>query len=128
MTRPKTDTNARVNEARSLEKRIDEVLKAIRKLGYGRTLDQADMAARRRALQQQYAQLSMQYLKAVSVLPTETKVLLTTDGEPGTILNGITFDPATGEWTEYEVQTARGIERWYRRDFVLMAEIEQKDQ
>jgi len=122
-----TNQNVRVNEARSLEKRIDAVLKAIRKLGYGRTLDQADMAARRRALQREYAQLSMQYLKAVSAIPTETKVVNTTDGETGSILNGITFDPAMGEWTEYEVQTARGVERWQRRDFVLMDEIEAND-
>jgi hypothetical protein len=38
-------------------------------------------------------------------LPTETRVLNTTDGETGTILNGFTYDPAAGEWTEYEVAT-----------------------
>jgi hypothetical protein len=31
-------------------------------------------------------------------------VLNTTDGEPGTILNGYTLDPACG-WVEYEVVT-----------------------
>jgi hypothetical protein len=57
-------------------------------------------------------------------LPAGTKVLNTDDGEPGTILNGFTFNQATGEWTEYEVETAYGIERWERRKFVLMTEIE----
>jgi len=44
-------------------------------------------------------------------LPSETRVLNTNDGEPGTILNGFTYDPSTGEWTEYEVVTQYGIER-----------------
>ena len=39
-------------------------------------------------------------------LPNGTKVVNTDDGEPGTIVNAFTFDPQTGEWTEYEVETA----------------------
>ena len=58
------------------------------------------------------------------VIPCGTRVLNTNDGEPGTIMNGFTFDPAAGGWTEYEVETAYGIERWQRSDFVLMSEIE----
>ena len=56
-------------------------------------------------------------------LPAETRVLNTNDGEPGTILNGFTYDPATGEWTEYEVVTQHGIERWQRSDFILFSEM-----
>jgi hypothetical protein len=61
-------------------------------------------------------------------IPNGTKILNTNDGEPGTILNGFAFDRATGEWTEYEVETAYGIDRWQRSDFVLMAEIEGNDE
>jgi hypothetical protein len=57
-----------------------------------------------------------------AALPAGTRVLNTNDAEPGTIRNGISFDPATG-WSEYEVQTQYGIERWKRTDFVLMSEI-----
>ena len=56
-------------------------------------------------------------------LPNGTRVLNTTDGEPGIIMNGFSFDPATG-WYEYEVETAYGVERWLRSDFVLMSELE----
>ncbi len=56
-------------------------------------------------------------------LPTGTRVLNMNDAEPGTILNGFAFDPATG-WTEYEVETKYGTERWLRSDFVLMSEID----
>ena len=56
-------------------------------------------------------------------IPNGTRVLNTNDGEPGTIMNGFAWDK-TGEWTEYEVETAYGIERWQRSDFVLMSEIE----
>jgi hypothetical protein len=59
-----------------------------------------------------------------NAIPGGTKVLNTNDAEPGTIMNGFTFDRATGEWTEYEVETAYGVERWQRTDFVLMAEID----
>jgi hypothetical protein len=58
-------------------------------------------------------------------LPGETRVLNVHDGEAGTILNGFTFDPNTGEWTEYEVVTQYGIERWQRSDFILFSEIEE---
>jgi len=58
-------------------------------------------------------------------LPAETRVLNTYDGEPGSILNGFTFDPSTGEWTEYEVVTQFGIERWQRSDFILFSEMEE---
>ena len=56
-------------------------------------------------------------------LPTETRVLKTSDGEPGSILGGFAFDPASG-WTEYEVATRYGIERWMRSDMILMSELE----
>ena len=57
-------------------------------------------------------------------LPSETRVLNINDGEPGTILNGFTYDPSEGGWTEYEVVTQDGIERWQRSDFVLFSELE----
>ena len=57
-------------------------------------------------------------------LPAETRVLNIHDAEPGTILNGFTYDRVSGEWIEYEVVTAYGVERWQRRDFVLLEEIE----
>ena len=60
-------------------------------------------------------------------LPTETRVLNTNDGEPGTILNGFTCDPSTGEWTEYEVVTQYGIERWQRDEFVLFSDLADAD-
>lgn len=53
-----------------------------------------------------------------------TRVLHTEDGEVGTILNGYAFDTTTGEWTEYEVETAASIERWPRSAFVLMSQIQ----
>ena len=56
-------------------------------------------------------------------LPAETRVLNTNDGEPGTILNGSTYDPKIGQWTEYEVVTQHGIERWQRNDFVLVSDL-----
>ena len=56
-------------------------------------------------------------------LPCGTRVLNTTDGEPGAIMNGFSYDPATG-WYEYEVETQYGVERWLRTDMVLMSEIE----
>jgi hypothetical protein len=56
-----------------------------------------------------------------AALPGGTRVLNTNDAEPGTILNGFSFDPATG-WVEYEVETKYGIERWMRTDFILMSE------
>ena len=55
-------------------------------------------------------------------LPAETRILNTNDGESGTILNGFAFDPTTGEWTEYEVVTNHGIERWERKDFIPFSE------
>lgn len=56
-------------------------------------------------------------------LETGTRVLNTNDGEPGVILNGFAFDPATG-WTEYEVETSHGIERWQRADIAMMMEFD----
>jgi hypothetical protein len=56
-------------------------------------------------------------------LPTGTHVLNTNDGEPGVIMNGFAFDRAAG-WTEYEVETQHGIERWQRVDMALMLEFE----
>ena len=57
-------------------------------------------------------------------LANGTRVLNTNDGEPGTIMNGFAFDPATG-WCEYEVETQYGIERWMRSDFIVMSETEE---
>ena len=59
-------------------------------------------------------------------LPTGTPVLNTTDGEPGTIMNGFSHDEA-GEWTEYEVATDYGIERWKREDFILLSDLPDAD-
>jgi hypothetical protein len=56
-------------------------------------------------------------------LPAGTRVLNTTDGEPGIILNGLAFDLALG-WTEYEIETQHGIERWQRADMALMVEFD----
>ena len=55
-------------------------------------------------------------------LPSGTRVLNTKDGDPGRIINGFSFDPATG-WYEYGVETKYGIKRWMRGDFVLFSEI-----
>jgi len=57
-------------------------------------------------------------------IPGGTRVLNTTDGEPGVIMNGFSFDPDQGGWTEYEVETQYGIERWQRSDFILFSEFE----
>ncbi|NQU20971.1 MAG: hypothetical protein HQ567_06775 [Candidatus Nealsonbacteria bacterium] len=57
-------------------------------------------------------------------LPGGTRVLNTTDGEAGLINNGFTFDADQGGWTEYEVETEYGVERWQRDAFVLFSEIE----
>jgi len=57
-------------------------------------------------------------------IPAGTRVLNVTDAEPGCIMNGFSFDPDLGAWYEYEVETAYGIERWLRKDFVLMSELE----
>ena len=56
-------------------------------------------------------------------LPNGTPVLNTNDGERGTILNGFACDPVAG-WTEYEVTTQHGIERWQRSDMMLFSEID----
>ncbi len=61
-------------------------------------------------------------------MPNGTKVMNTQDAEPGTIVNGFTFDRVTREWTEYEVETAYGIDRWQCSDFVLMSAIEAIDE
>ena len=60
-------------------------------------------------------------------LPAETRVLNTADGETGTIMNGFTYDPATGEWTEYEVATDYGVERWKREDFIVLSDLPDAD-
>lgn len=54
-------------------------------------------------------------------------MLSTTDGEAGTVMNGFAFDPDQGGWTEYEVETQYGIERWQRGDFILFSEFESAD-
>jgi hypothetical protein len=56
-------------------------------------------------------------------LPNGTNVLNTDDGEVGTILNGFAFDPGIG-WTEYEVVTRYGFERWQRDGMIPMSELE----
>ena len=56
-------------------------------------------------------------------LPAGTRVLNTTDGELGVVLNGFAFEPELG-WTGYEVETQHGIERWQRADMSLMMEFE----
>lgn len=56
-------------------------------------------------------------------LPNGTQVLNTDDGETGNIMNGFAFDPACG-WTEYEVATQYGIERWERSNMIPMSELE----
>jgi hypothetical protein len=61
--------------------------------------------------------------QAQDYIPNRTRVLNTQDGEPGSIVNGFSFDPQTG-WYEYEVETRYGVERWLRTDFVLMSELE----
>ena len=53
-----------------------------------------------------------------------TTVLNMANGEPGTILNGISFDPVAG-WIEYEVMTQYGIDKWRRSDFALWSETEE---
>jgi len=60
-------------------------------------------------------------------LPGGTRVLNTTDGEPGVIINGFAFDPDQGGWTEYEIETQYGIERWKRSDFILFAEFQETE-
>jgi len=60
-------------------------------------------------------------------IPRGTKILNRDDAEPGTIVTGLTFDPVTGECTEYEIRTAYGIERWQRRDFVLTDKVDRND-
>ena len=56
-------------------------------------------------------------------LPAGTRVLNTTDGEHGVILDGFALEPATG-WTEYDVETQHGIERWHQADIAAMMEFE----
>ena len=67
----------------------------------------------------------MSATKTNDSLPNGTRVLNTTDGEPGSIMNGFAFDPATG-WYEYEVETQYGIERWLRSEFLLFSEFENR--
>ena len=56
-------------------------------------------------------------------IPGGTRVLNIRDGESGYVMNGFTYDPAAG-WTEYEVETAYGVERWQRNDFVPFSELD----
>jgi hypothetical protein len=50
-------------------------------------------------------------------VPGGTRVISTTDGEDGTVLNA--FDAAG---REYEIETRYGVERWRRDEFVTFAE------
>jgi hypothetical protein len=61
--------------------------------------------------------------KAHDYLECGTRVLNTNDGEPGAILNGISF--GTDRCYEYEVQTQYGIERWRRSDFIVLPDVEE---
>lgn len=63
-----------------------------------------------------------QHIKSQTELPGGTRVLNTTDGEPGHIMNGYAFDGQ--QWTEYEVETRDAIEIWRRSDFILFSEFE----
>ena len=56
-------------------------------------------------------------------IPGGTRVLNIRDGEPGTVINGFATDEH-GEWTEYEVETSEGVERWTRDAFIPFAELE----
>jgi hypothetical protein len=57
-------------------------------------------------------------------IPVGTRVLNTDDGEPGSILSAYAWNPATGEWTDYEVVTNDAIEIWPRENFILLDEAE----
>lgn len=54
-------------------------------------------------------------------LPAGTRVLNTSDGEPGSIMNG--YAKNTAGWTEYEVQTAHGIEIWKTAEFIRLDDL-----
>lgn len=56
-------------------------------------------------------------------LPAGTRVLNTNDGDLGVIQNGSAFDPKLG-WTEYEVETQSGTERWEREDISVLIEFD----
>lgn len=53
-------------------------------------------------------------------LPCETPVLHIGSNKIGSVMNGFAGD-ASG-WTEYEVATPYGIERWRRSDMVVVGE------
>lgn len=55
--------------------------------------------------------------KIADYLPTGTRVVSTIDGEIGIIMNGFGSNGLC--WTEYEVATDNGIERWNRSDFFV---------
>ena len=59
---------------------------------------------------------------ALPYVPSGTRVLNTTDGKPGTVMNGFAYDQRG--WTEYEVVTADGIERWQRGDLIRLDEMD----
>lgn len=65
----------------------------------------------------------MKATKTNDRLPNGTRVLNTSDGEPGSIINGFSFDPAIG-WYEYEVETQYGVERWLRSEFLPLSDLE----
>jgi hypothetical protein len=56
-------------------------------------------------------------------LPVGTRVLNTGDGESGTVHAAYARN-AAGDWTEYEVVTQYGIEKWQRAGFVLLDEVQ----
>ncbi|MBL8745827.1 MAG: hypothetical protein JNK58_05650 [Phycisphaerae bacterium] len=60
---------------------------------------------------------------AVRALPlaSGTRVLNTTDGETGRIMNAYGSD-RSGSWVRYEVETESAIEVWHRNDFIVMPE------
>lgn len=53
-------------------------------------------------------------------LPLATRVLNTTDGEPGLVLKVSGTDDRTGACTEYSVVTQYGIERWKTSDVLVL--------
>ncbi|MEK6778948.1 MAG: hypothetical protein AABY80_04695 [Candidatus Deferrimicrobiota bacterium] len=62
-------------------------------------------------------------------IPNGTEVISMKDGELGSVLNGFGWETdAAGNqvWTEYEVVTQYGIERWMRADFILREDAERE--
>jgi len=52
-------------------------------------------------------------------LRSMTLVVSSLDGEPGRVLNAVTYEPAIHAWTEYEVSTKYGVEIWKVEDLFV---------